>query len=58
MTEHGIDGSDRIVVGSHLYGTFAVLGSVSQHCVEHAPCPVVVVGSRRSSTRQTIGGRR
>ncbi|MFD8544500.1 universal stress protein [Streptomyces sp. NPDC059649] len=34
-----------LVVGSHGHGGFggALLGSVSQHCSQHAPCPVVVV---------------
>ncbi|MFD5462167.1 universal stress protein [Kitasatospora sp. NPDC127059] len=38
-------GADLLVVGSRGYGGFerALLGSVSRHCVEHAPCPVVVV---------------
>jgi nucleotide-binding universal stress UspA family protein len=37
--------AEMLVVGSRGHGTFAgiVLGSVSQHCVQHAPCPVVVI---------------
>ncbi len=38
-------GADLLVVGSRGHGGFteALLGSVSQHCVHYARCPVVVV---------------
>jgi nucleotide-binding universal stress UspA family protein len=37
--------ADLLVVGSRGHGglTEALLGSVSQHCVHHAQCPVVIV---------------
>lgn len=38
-------GANLLVVGSRGHGGFAemLLGSVGQHCVQHASCPVVVV---------------
>ncbi|MEU3465572.1 universal stress protein [Streptomyces sp. NPDC006733] len=38
-------GAQLLTVGTRGHGTIAgmLLGSVSQHCVQHAPCPVVVV---------------
>jgi nucleotide-binding universal stress UspA family protein len=37
--------ADLLVVGRRGHGSFAeaLLGSVSQHCVHHAPCPVLIV---------------
>jgi len=39
------DGADLLVVGSRGHGGFAsaLLGSVSQHCVHHSACPVVII---------------
>jgi nucleotide-binding universal stress UspA family protein len=38
-------GADLLVLGSRGHGAFAgmLLGSVSEHCLAHASCPVVVV---------------
>jgi nucleotide-binding universal stress UspA family protein len=43
--------ADLLVVGSRGHGGFteALLGSVGQHCVHHAACPVVVMRSPRSA---------
>jgi nucleotide-binding universal stress UspA family protein len=46
--------ADLVVVGSHGRGEFVgmLLGSVSEHCVIHCHCPVVVVrpGRRHKHT--------
>lgn len=41
-------GADLVVVGSRGLGTVrgVLLGSVSQHCLRHAPCPVAIVPTR------------
>ena len=38
-------GADLLVVGNHGHGSFTgmLLGSVSQHCAQHADCPVLIM---------------
>jgi nucleotide-binding universal stress UspA family protein len=58
--------ADLLVVGSRGHGTLAgiLLDSVSQHCVQRAPCPVIVVpdasatSPTRLLSRLRISGRR
>ena len=47
------EGADLLVVGSHGRSGLSrlVLGSVAMACVNHAPCPVVVVAPRARLTR-------
>jgi nucleotide-binding universal stress UspA family protein len=52
--------ADLVVVGSRGRGSLgrAILGSVSDHVVRHAPCPVMVVRSASDSTGSQPGPRR
>jgi len=48
--------ADLLVVGSRGHGGFAeaLLGSVSQHCVQHALCPVVIIRGAPADHSQLV----
>jgi nucleotide-binding universal stress UspA family protein len=50
--------ADLLVVGARGHGAFIgmLLGSVSQHVIAHAPCPVVVVHEHRITTGRIVVG--
>jgi len=50
-------GADLLVLGSRGHGGFAsaLLGSVSQHCAHHAPCPLVIIRAPGRSPGQSAG---
>jgi nucleotide-binding universal stress UspA family protein len=45
------EGADLLVVGSRGHGGLAeaLLGSVGQYCVHHAPCPVVIMRGKHEN---------
>jgi nucleotide-binding universal stress UspA family protein len=54
------EGADLLVVGSRGHGAVIglLLGSVSEYCVTHATCPVVVVRHPKDASvgeRETVG---
>lgn len=51
------DGADMLVVGRRGHGGVAgtLMGSVGQACLEHAPCPVLVLGASTTHSNPIVG---